>query len=174
MFMSAEEAEELAVKTAKELEINVCEKNELYVLDDKNTLIFPEDDTDKQNDTYVFFMFPDVYGIPYEKGISFLDIPPLYDWVETTETGEILHPSSILSKEVDKLKKYVTSGDIEVSEISLEYMLFADKNETYDIKPVWVVYYYQNQLVTGENSYTQKMALYDVYDAYTGEEYRIQ
>ena len=32
-------------------------KNELYVLDDKNTLIFPEDDTDKQNDTYVFFMF---------------------------------------------------------------------------------------------------------------------
>lgn len=173
-------------------------KNELYVLDDKNTLIFPEDDTDKQNDTYVFFMFPDVYGIPYsrcpenealtgyanqenhlviamdEKGISFLDIPPLYDWVETTETGEILHPSSILSKEVDKLKKYVTSGDIEVSEISLEYMLFADKNETYDIKPVWVVYYYQNQLVTGENSYTQKMALYDVYDAYTGEEYRIQ
>lgn len=26
MFMSAEEAEELAVKTAKELEINVCEK----------------------------------------------------------------------------------------------------------------------------------------------------
>lgn len=35
-------------------------------------------------------------------------------------------------------------------------MLFADKNETYDIKPVWVVYYYQNQLVTGENSYTQK------------------
>lgn len=47
-------------------------------------------------------------------------------------------------------------------------MLFADKNETYDIKPVWVVYYYQNQLVTGENSYTQKMALYDVYDAYTG------
>ena len=82
--------------------------------------------------------------------------------------------ASILSKEVDKLKKYVTSGDIEVSEISLEYMLFADKNETYDIKPVWVVYYYQNQLVTGENSYTQKMALYDVYDAYTGEEYRIQ
>ncbi len=80
----------------------------------------------------------------------------MYDWVETTETGEILHPSSILSKEVDKLKKYVTSGDIEVSEISLEYMLFADKNETYDIKPVWVVYYYQNQLVTGENSYTQK------------------
>lgn len=53
-------------------------------------------------------------------------------------------------------------------------MLFADKNETYDIKPVWVVYYYQNQLVTGENSYTQKMALYNVYDAYTGEEYRIQ
>ena len=34
MFMSAEEAEELAVKTAKELEIKVCEKNELYVLDD--------------------------------------------------------------------------------------------------------------------------------------------
>ena len=152
MFMSAEEAEELAVKTA--IPYSRCPENEALTgyANQENHLVIAMD----------------------EKGISFLDIPPLYDWVETTETGEILHPSSILSKEVDKLKKYVTSGDIEVSEISLEYMLFADKNETYDIKPVWVVYYYQNQLVTGENSYTQKMALYDVYDAYTGEEYRIQ
>ena len=61
-----------------------------------------------------------------------------------------------------------------ITKINNKPALFADKNETYDIKPVWVVYYYQNQLVTGENSYTQKMALYDVYDAYTGEEYRIQ
>ena len=197
-FMPIEEAKEMAIDTVNEFEIEVCNRCEIYTLDESNTLLFPESDTDKQIDTYAFFLFPSVNGIPYsrcpeneiltgyinqenhlqvainENGISYFSIPPLYDWVETTETKEILHPSTILSKEVDKLKQYLTAGDIEVKEISLEYMPFADENEMYNIKPVWMIYYYQNQLVQGEISYEQRVALYDVYDAYTGEEYRIQ
>lgn len=195
-FATIKEATDMAKDIAGELDLNleICEKTECYSLDEKNEIMFQNNtETVSRCDSYAIFLFPGHNGIAYSRtpqdeeltgftnfestliininknGVSYIDTHYIYEWAKDIETKEVIHPHKILEQEIESLEQYQASGDLTITEVSLEYLPIYQDNGEYMMKPVWACYYFQDEHIMGEVEYDIEKTYCDIYDAYSGE-----
>ena len=154
----------------------------------------PEDEENK-NFSYLFLFYQDYFGIPVirggadekitndeyfeptqcevnidKDGIAWLDTTPAYVSEKMGTEQEILRPADIIEKQVEMMKSKEKTGEMKLSEVSLEYLpVYDEKTDLYHMCPVWACYYSQVVTYYGEVSYDSDEAYMAIYDAYTGE-----
>lgn len=173
------------------------EKNKRWLWDhdmEKQENHTPEDEENK-NFSYLFLFYQDYFGIPVirggadekitndeyfepnqcevnidKDGIAWLDTTPAYVSEKMGTEQEILRPADIIEKQVEMMKSKEGTGEMKLSEVSLEYLPVYDKEtELYHMCPVWACYYSQVVTYLAEVSYDSDEAYMAIYDAYTGE-----
>ena len=77
---------------------------------------------------------------------------PTYELEKMGTEQEILRPADIIEKQVEMMKSKEETGEMKLSEVSLEYLPVYDKEtELYHMCPVWACYYSQiSHLTMGE------------------------
>ena len=155
----------------------------------------PEEE-ENRNFSYAIFLYQDYFGIPglrYDPGdgkltndttfrssvcevsvdrdgIAYFQSAPTYELEKMGTEQEILRPADIIEKQVEMMKSKEETGEMKLSEVSLEYLPVYDKEtELYHMCPVWACYYSQTVTHYGEVNYDSEEKYIAIYDAYTGE-----
>ena len=155
----------------------------------------PEEE-ENRNFSYAIFLYQDYFGIPglrYDPGdgkltndttfrssvcevsvdrdgIAYFQSAPTYELEKMGTEQEILRPADIIEKQVEMMKSKEETGEMKLSEVSLEYLPVYDKEtELYHMCPVWACYYSQTVTHYGEVNYDSEEKYIALYDAYTGE-----
>ena len=103
-------------------------------------------------------------------GIAYFQSAPTYELEKMGTEQEILRPADIIEKQVEMMKSKEETGEMKLSEVSLEYLPVYDKEtELYHMCPVWACYYSQTVTHYGEVNYDSEEKYIAIYDACTGE-----